>query len=138
MQWKDLDQAVRKDRQTTIFIRGLKKRIAMLEEKLLLIREATTLWDRGEDNSTAPGGIRVRQQRRIDVLEAKLLVIRELSSMAVANEQKGGESSRRQCVETRIRRGGKRVTAAEAGAHANLAVDKANENFQTGGARDVQ
>lgn len=135
MQWKDIEPNIRKDRQTTIYIRGLKKRIAVLEQKFLSIRECSDLFDRGVQISGGDthGGIGTRMKRRIDALEAKLLVIRELSSMSAANAQKGGDTSRRQVVESRIRRNGATVTAAECGPHANLAVDRANEGFQAEG-----
>lgn len=77
-------EAERKARNLSIIMRGYQKRIAELEEKLLLIRTSTDLMERGLRTSDAgSGGQNVRMKRRIDHLEAKLLIIRELTDTNV-------------------------------------------------------
>ena len=67
------------ERNKTVYIRKLKKRIAYLEEKLHAIRENTTLMEHGVVNSASGGRVK-RQARRIDYLEGRLLVIREIAN----------------------------------------------------------
>lgn len=95
----------RKARNLTITMRGYQKRIAELEEKLLLIRTSTDLMERGLRTSDAgSGGQTVRMKRRIDHLEAKLLIIRELTD---TNVGKRGDAEipekERQIHDARIR-----------------------------------
>lgn len=95
------------ERNKTIRMRGMQKRIAQLEEKLLLIRCSTDLHERGNRTSdNGPGNRCQRQARRIDHLEAKLLIIREMSDTneAVLGHQpsKVGAPSR-QIHDARIR-----------------------------------
>lgn len=77
----------RKARNQSILLRGYQKRIAELEEKLLLIRISTDLMEKGVTPSGGSGGIQVRMKRRIDHLEAKLLIIRELTDTTVGKRK---------------------------------------------------
>lgn len=87
------------ERNKTIYIRKLKKRIAYLEVKLHAIRENTMLKEHGVINSV--GGRVKRQAARIDYLEGRLLVIRE-----IANTFRDSDSM---CVEDGRHVGDKRV-----------------------------
>lgn len=96
----------RKARNQSILLRGYQKRIAELEEKLLLIRVSTDLHERGLQTSGAPdaGGQNRRMKRRIDHLEAKLLIIRDLSDTNVGKRQNSEVPEKeRQVHEARIR-----------------------------------
>lgn len=95
----------RKARNLSILLRGYQKRIAELEEKLLLIRTSTDLMERGLRTSDAgSGGQCVRMKRRIDHLEAKLLIIRDLTDTTVGKLGKSAVPEKeRQIHEARIR-----------------------------------
>ena len=96
----------RKARNQSILLRGYQKRIAELEEKLLLIRTSTDLCERGLLTSGAPkaGGIATRMKRRIDHLEAKLLIIRELTDTTVGKRKNAAVPEKeRQVHDARIR-----------------------------------
>lgn len=99
-------EAERKSRNMAILVRGYQKRIAELEEKLLLIRVSTDLHERGVLTSGAPdaGGQTTRMKRRIDHLEAKLLIIRELTDTTVGKSGRTAVPEKeRQIHEARIR-----------------------------------
>lgn len=99
-------EAERKARNQSILLRGYQKRIAELEEKLLLIRTSTDLHERGVLTSGLPGGggERIRMKRRIDHLEAKLLIIRELSDTTVGKSGRAAVPEKeRQIHDARIR-----------------------------------
>jgi len=98
-------EAERKARNQSILLRGYQKRIAELEEKLLLIRTSTDLMERGLRTSDAgSGGQCVRMKRRIDHLEAKLLIIRELTDTSVGKRKDSAVPEKeRQIHEARIR-----------------------------------
>jgi hypothetical protein len=98
-------ESERKARNLSIIMRGYQKRIAELEEKLLLIRTSTDLMERGLRTSDAgSGGQCVRMKRRIDHLEAKLLIIRELSDTTVGKRKDALiPEKERQIHEARIR-----------------------------------
>ena len=99
-------EAERKARNQSILLRGYQKRIAELEEKLLLIRVSTDLHERGLLTSGAPdaGGQTRRMKRRIDHLEAKLLIIRELSDTNVGKLNKAAVPEKeRQIHDARMR-----------------------------------
>lgn len=95
----------RKARNLSILLRGYQKRIAELEEKLLLIRCSTDLMERGLRTSDGgTGGQNVRMKRRIDHLEAKLLIIRDLTDTTAG--KRGGAKvpeKERQIHDARIR-----------------------------------
>ena len=93
-------------RNQSILLRGYQKRIAELEEKLLLIRTSTDLYERGLLTSGAPdaGGMKRRMKRRIDHLEAKLLIIRELTDTTVGKRKNAAVPEKeRQVHDARIR-----------------------------------
>ena len=98
-------EAERKARNLSILLRGYQKRIAELEEKLLLIRTSTSLMENGLRTSDAAGGGQtVRMKRRIDHLEAKLLIIRDLTDTTVGKRKdKDVPEKERQLHERRIR-----------------------------------
>lgn len=99
-------EAERKARNQSILLRGYQKRIAELEEKLLLVRVSTDLHERGLLTSGAPdaGGMHRRMKRRIDHLEAKLLIIRELSDTTVGKRNNTAVPEKeRQIHDARIR-----------------------------------
>ena len=99
-------EAERKSRNMAILVRGYQKRIAELEEKLLLVRVSTDLCERGVLTSGAPdaGGKTVRMKRRIDHLEAKLLIIRELTDTTVGKRKNSAVPEKeRQVHDARIR-----------------------------------
>ena len=100
-------EAERKARNLSILLRGYQKRIAELEEKLLLIRCSTDLHERGVRTSgdTAKGGGQCsRMKRRIDHLEAKLLIIRELTDTTVGKKRNSDVPEKeRQIHDARIR-----------------------------------
>jgi len=99
-------EAERKARNQSILLRGYQKRIAELEEKLLLIRVSTDLHERGLLTSGAPdaGGVNRRMKRRIDHLEAKLLIIRDLSDTTEGKSHKSDVPEKeRQLHEARIK-----------------------------------
>ena len=99
-------EAERKSRNMAILVRGYQKRIAELEEKLLLIRVSTDLCERGVLTSGAPdaGGQTTRMKRRIDHLEAKLLIIRELTDTTVGKRRNSlVPEKERQIHDARIR-----------------------------------
>lgn len=95
----------RKARNLGILLRGYQKRIAELEEKLLLIRTSTDLMERGLRTSDAgSGGQCVRMKRRIDHLEAKLLIIRDLTDTTVGKRKDAAVPEKeRQVHDARIR-----------------------------------
>lgn len=91
-------------RNMSILLRSYQKRIAELEEKLLIIRTSTDLWDRGVATSSLGGGERMRMKRRIDHLEAKLLIIRGLTDTREGKPNNADISEyERQVRESRIR-----------------------------------
>ena len=98
-------EAERKSRNMAILVRQYQKRIAELEEKLLLIRVSTDLHERGVRTSdNGSGGTVVRMKRRIDHLEAKLLIIRELTDTSVGKAKRSAVPDKeRQIHEARIR-----------------------------------
>ena len=99
-------ESERKARNMAILVRGHQKRIAELEEKLLLIRTSTDLHERGVLTSGAPdaGGQTIRMKRRIDHLEAKLLIIRELTDTNVGKRKNAAVPEKeRQVHDARIR-----------------------------------
>ena len=98
-------ESERKARNLSIIMRGYQKRIAELEEKLLLIRTSTDLHERSLRTSDAgSGGKCVRMKRRIDHLEAKLLIIRDLTDTTVGKRKNAAiPEKERQIHEARIR-----------------------------------
>ena len=99
------DEISRQARNQSIILRGYQKRIAELEEKLLLIRASTDLHEKGVLTSgSGVGGLRVRMKRRIDHLEAKLLIVRDLTDTSVGKRRNTNiPEKERQIHDSRIR-----------------------------------